>query len=68
MNHSIIDFEFGDECMPDDYSHRVTELEMQLSHTQREVEQLNEVLTEQSRQLDRVMRLVTRFEEKLDDF
>ena len=54
--------------MSSDPVKRVTELEIQLAHTQREVEQLNEVVTEQSRQLDRVMRLVKRFEEKLDDF
>lgn len=54
--------------MSSDPVKRVTELEIQLAHTQREVEQLNEVVTEQSRQLDRVMRLVTRFEAKLDDF
>ncbi|MDA9778155.1 SlyX family protein [Rubripirellula sp.] len=54
--------------MPADSDDRLTKLEVQLSHTQRVVEQLNEVVTEQSRQLDRVMRLVTRFEAKLDDF
>ena len=54
--------------MSSDPVKRVTELEIQLAHTQREVEQLNEVVTEQSRQLDRVMRLVTGFEAKLDDF
>ncbi|MBL6725945.1 MAG: SlyX family protein [Rubripirellula sp.] len=54
--------------MPADSDDRLTKLEVQLSHTQRVVEQLNEVVTEQSRQLDRVMRLVTRFESKLDDF
>ncbi len=54
--------------MSTDPMQRVTELEIQLAHTQRVVEQLNEVVTEQSKQLDRVMRSVTRFEEKLDDF
>ena len=32
------------------------------------VEQLNEVVTEQSRQLDQVLRVLKRFEDKLDDF
>ena len=54
--------------MSTDPMQRVTELEIQLAHTQRVVEQLNEVVTEQPKQLDRVMRSVTRFEEKLDDF
>ncbi len=51
-----------------DNATRVIELEVQLAHTQREVEQLNEVVTEQARQLDRVVRLVRRFAEKLDSF
>ena len=51
-----------------DNATRVIQLEVQLAHTQREVEQLNEVVTEQARQLDPVVRLVSRFEEKLDSF
>lgn len=47
---------------------RITALEMQLAHTQREMEQLNEVVTEQSKQIDRALRVLSRFEEKLDDF
>ncbi|MDB4679024.1 SlyX family protein [bacterium] len=47
---------------------RITKLEIQLAHTQRLVEQLNEVITEQGKNLDRINRVIVRFEQKLDDF
>ena len=58
----------GSICMSSNPDNRLTELEVQLAHTQRVVEQLNEVVTEQSRQLDQVLRVLKRFEDKLDDF
>ena len=41
---------------------RVTELEIQLAHAQRLYEQLNEVVTEQSRRLDLIERLCERLQ------
>ena len=46
---------------------RITELEIQLAHTQHLLEQLNEVVTEQASKVDRVTRLIATMQEKLDD-
>ena len=46
---------------------RITELEFHLAHQQRVCEQLNEVVTDQARRLDRLERAVIRMEKQVKD-
>lgn len=46
---------------------RITELEIQLAHTQHLLEQLNEVVTQQASKVDRMTRLMATMQENLDD-
>ncbi len=45
---------------------RVTELEIQLAHLQRMFDQLNEVVTEQSKRMDRLQQSNKQLADKLD--
>lgn len=45
---------------------RVTELEIQLAHLQRMFDQLNEVVTEQSKRMDRLQQSSKQLADKLD--
>ncbi len=45
---------------------RITELEISLAHLQRQYDVLNEVVTEQTSRLDRVVKQIARWEQRLD--
>ncbi len=45
---------------------RITELEIQLSHLQRQYDVLNEVLTDQAGQIDRVVTKIKRWENDVE--
>lgn len=45
---------------------RITELEMDLTHLQRQYELLNEVVTDQAARLDRALKRIEKWEEGLD--
>ena len=53
--------------MSDDLAKRTTELEIQLAHTQRMYEQLNEVVTEQASIIDRLQRTTRKLSDKLEN-
>ena len=47
-------------------SERLTELEIQLAHLQRQYEVLNEVVTRQADQLDQAKKQIAKWEESVD--
>ena len=46
---------------------RITELEVQLAHTQHFVDQLNHVVTEQASKIDRMVHLIERLKGRIDE-
>ncbi len=46
---------------------RITELEVQLAHTQHFVDQLNQVVTEQASKIDRMVHLIERLKGRIDE-
>ncbi|NRG19852.1 SlyX family protein [Rhizobiales bacterium] len=53
--------------MPEDLEARLTDLEAQLAHNARTVDDLNEVVTAQADLIDRLTRKVQALTEKLED-
>jgi SlyX protein len=53
--------------MSRDLEDRVTELEVQLAHTQHLFDQLNAVVTEQAIKIDRISRAIGKLRESVDD-
>jgi SlyX protein len=46
---------------------RITELEMQLAHTQHLLDQLNQVVTQQATKIDRLSNVIERLNRQIDD-
>lgn len=53
--------------MSADGEDRIHKLEVQLAHTQHLVDQLNAVVTEQSRTIDRMSRMLTQLRSRIDE-
>lgn len=53
--------------MPDDLDARIVELEAQLAHNTRLVEELNDVVTTQADAIDRLSRKLEALSQRLDD-
>jgi uncharacterized coiled-coil protein SlyX len=54
--------------MPLDSESRITELELLVTHLQRDVDALNSVVVEQQKQLDGLHRLLTKLDHRVEEF
>lgn len=53
--------------MSDKFEQRITELEVQVAHTQHLVDQLNSVVTAQAKQIDRMTRTIGQLQQRIED-
>jgi uncharacterized coiled-coil protein SlyX len=54
--------------MPRDAEARITELELLVTHLQRDVDALNSVVLEQQKQLDGLHRVLTKLDHRVEEF